>query len=111
MKVIKAGLVIDGTGKEPIVSGSVLIEGSTIKAVLSGSKNKPLPKGAEVIDVASSVLMPGFIDAHVHLRNPHLNVLKEADRYKSRIETEPALPRLAIHGGSIAPFQGRCNPR
>ena len=44
--------------------GEILIEGNRIRAV--GSK-VDRPAGAKVIDLGSATLMPGLIDAHVHL--------------------------------------------
>ena len=44
--------------------GEVLIEGERISAVGSSVQH---PAGAEVIDLGDTTLMPGLIDAHVHL--------------------------------------------
>jgi imidazolonepropionase-like amidohydrolase len=47
-----------------VTPGEVLIEGERIAA--AGS-TVPRPAGAEVIDLGGSTLLPGLIDAHVHL--------------------------------------------
>jgi len=44
--------------------GWVAVEGERIKAV--GSK-EPLPTHAKVVDLGDATLLPGFIDAHVHM--------------------------------------------
>jgi imidazolonepropionase-like amidohydrolase len=44
--------------------GEVLVEGDRITAVGSSVKH---PAGAEIIDLGDTTLMPGLIDAHVHL--------------------------------------------
>lgn len=44
--------------------GEVLVEGDTIKAVGSSVAHD---SGAQMIDLGDSTLMPGLIDAHVHL--------------------------------------------
>lgn len=44
--------------------GEVLVEGERIRAV--GTSVDP-PQGAKVIDLGNVTLLPGFIDAHVHL--------------------------------------------
>ncbi len=44
--------------------GEVLIEGERIRAVGSSVDH---PQGAKVIDLGDTTLMPGLIDAHVHL--------------------------------------------
>src|ERR1700729_828618 len=47
-----------------VTPGEVLVEGERIAA--AGS-SVPRPSGAQVIDLGGSTLMPGLIDAHVHL--------------------------------------------
>lgn len=44
--------------------GEILIEGERIKAVGTSVDH---PQGAKVIDLGDTTLLPGFIDAHVHL--------------------------------------------
>lgn len=44
--------------------GEVLVEGNRIRAVGSNVEH---PAGAKVIDLGSATLMPGLIDAHIHL--------------------------------------------
>ena len=44
--------------------GEVLVEGNRIKAV---GKSVEHPTGAKVIDLGAATLMPGLIDAHIHL--------------------------------------------
>ena len=46
-----------------IEQGTLLIEGSKIKAV---GRDIPIPEGAQVIDATGKVVLPGFIDAHGH---------------------------------------------
>jgi imidazolonepropionase-like amidohydrolase len=44
--------------------GEVLVEGDRIRAV---GTSVPHPQGAKVIDLGDTTLLPGLIDAHVHL--------------------------------------------
>lgn len=62
--VLRAARLLDvATGK--IVSpGQVLVEGDRIKAIGATVSH---PAGAKVIDLGDRTLMPGLIDAHVHL--------------------------------------------
>ena len=53
--------VRDGTVIQP---GEVLVEGERIRAV---GTHVDHPQGAKVIDLGDVTLMPGLIDAHVHL--------------------------------------------
>ncbi|UYG16849.1 amidohydrolase [Brachybacterium huguangmaarense] len=48
----------------PAVDGTVLLEDGRIRAV---GRDVTVPEGAEVIDAAGGWLVPGFVDAHVHL--------------------------------------------
>jgi imidazolonepropionase-like amidohydrolase len=61
---LKAARVFDGTSDRAIANGVVLVEGGRIKAVGAGLA---VPAGATVIDLGDATLLPGFIDAHVHL--------------------------------------------
>src|SRR5579863_9586491 len=47
-----------------VTPGEVLVEGERIAAAGSFV---PRPSGAQLIDLGGSTLMPGLIDAHVHL--------------------------------------------
>jgi len=61
---LKAARLIDGTGAAPITDAVVIVTGDTITAVGS---NIAVPAGATVIDLGDSTILPGVIDAHVHL--------------------------------------------
>lgn len=66
MGLILAGAtLIDGTGSGPRRNATVVIEGSTIVSVSSGSPARR--SDAVVIDVTGLTLLPGLIDAHAHL--------------------------------------------
>lgn len=58
--------VIDGTGAPPQPHMTLLTEGGRITALFR-TGTQSLPKGAHVLDVAGAYVMPGLIDAHVHL--------------------------------------------
>ncbi|WP_213807517.1 amidohydrolase family protein [Granulicella sp. dw_53] len=62
--VLHAARMLDVTGGKVVVPGEVLVEGDRIVAV--GAKVER-PADAEVIDLGDVTLMPGLIDAHVHL--------------------------------------------
>ncbi|MCZ6750485.1 MAG: amidohydrolase family protein [Acidobacteria bacterium] len=64
--VIEGGTLIDGTGRDPIQDSVIVIEGSRIKAV--GTKgNVSYPAEARVIRAEGKTVLPGLIDAHVHI--------------------------------------------
>lgn len=58
--------VIDGTGTSPQPHMTILVEAGRITALFPAG-SRPLPPGARVLDVAGAYVMPGLIDAHVHL--------------------------------------------
>ncbi len=61
---IKAARMFDATGDAVISNAVVIVEGNGITAA---GPNAPIPPGAQVIDLGDATLLPGFIDAHVHL--------------------------------------------
>ena len=64
--VIEGGTLIDGTGRTPVTDSVIVIEDSRIKAV--GTKGVvSYPAEARVIRAEGKTVLPGFIDAHVHL--------------------------------------------
>jgi imidazolonepropionase-like amidohydrolase len=77
---LKAARLFDGTSDSVVTNGVVVIEGNRIKSV-----GGPIPAGAEVIDLGDATLLPGFIDAHVHLtgesgENFYLNYFQDLMR-------------------------------
>lgn len=60
-----AGL-IDGTGSAVRRDMTIEIDGKRIAAVYP-SDSRPLPKDAELRDLSGKFVMPGLIDAHVHI--------------------------------------------
>lgn len=66
MRAFTGATIIDGNGGKPIANGVVLIDGRTIKAVGPASR-VAIPKDAERIDVSGKYIVPGLMDANVHL--------------------------------------------
>ena len=63
---IVGGLLIDGHEGPPLPGAVVLVEGNRIVAV-GGRDDLTVPDGAEVVDARGMTILPGLIDAHVHL--------------------------------------------
>jgi imidazolonepropionase-like amidohydrolase len=59
------GVLIDGTGAQPVPKAVILIAGDRIAAVGTRAIIN-VPQGVETIDVNGAAILPGFINAHVH---------------------------------------------
>lgn len=59
------GVLIDGTGAEPVADAVILIDGDRIVAV-GTSADVEVPQGVRAIDVDGAAVLPGFVNAHVH---------------------------------------------
>ena len=62
---IRGVTLVDGTGRAPVAGVTVVIEGNRIRDV---GTTVQAPAGATVIDGSGKFLIPGLIDAHIHLR-------------------------------------------
>ena len=70
--VIQGGTLIDGSGGKPKKNDCLVVEGNRIKSI--GAKPKGLNlrgRNVEVINATGQWVMPGLIDAHVHLSFGH----------------------------------------
>ncbi len=66
--VLKAAHLFDGKTGRMTEPGVVVVQGQRILAV---GANATIPPGAHVIDLGDATLLPGFIDAHVHIADDH----------------------------------------
>ncbi len=86
--LLKGGRVVDPvTEKDAVLD--VLIEDGVFKEIANPIE---APAGAEVIDCAGMIVVPGLCDMHVHLREP-------GQEYKETIASGTA---AAAHGGFTA---------
>ncbi len=86
--IIKNGRVVDPKSGT-IQSGTIRLEGNLIRNICPADCDLSGFQDEEIIDVAGKYIMPGFIDLHVHLRDPGLT-------YKEDIATGTA---AAAKGG------------
>jgi imidazolonepropionase-like amidohydrolase len=83
MKLLQASTVLTGRPDEVIVDGEVLVDGEVVRAV--GPRGScEVDGGVEILDLAGCTVMPGMIDAHVHLGfdrsvDPRTRLSKESD--------------------------------
>jgi imidazolonepropionase-like amidohydrolase len=64
-QVFTHATVIDGTGVPPRRDVTILVSNGRVAALQPGSA--PIPAGATVVDLTGKYVIPGLIDAHVHL--------------------------------------------
>jgi len=88
-RVIRGGMLIDGTGAPPAEDATVVIEGSKVAVV--GRGRVQIPSGAQVIDAGGRTIMPGLMDCHLHLCSP-----------------ESPGPRIRLDGMYITPSSAIC---
>lgn len=62
--VIRAGTMIDGSGAAPVANAVIVVQDGRITAA---GANVAVPAGATIVDLSGWTVLPGFIDAHVHL--------------------------------------------
>ena len=65
--VLRVGLLIDGSGREPVEDAIIVIKGKRIQAVGKESEIQ-LPQGSQVIHFRNKTAVPGLVDAHAHYR-------------------------------------------
>ena len=93
--------VIDAIRPEPISSGTVLI-GSDGRILAAGSSREvAVPVGVPTLDASGMTLLPGLIDAHVHLAwDKTLYNIYSAEEYQARLRArnpERQLVRTGHH--------------
>ena len=82
--VIKNATIIDGTGADPVPNGFVVIENERIKEVGRGEPGS-IPPNAATVDCRGQSLLPGLIDAHVHLGAVDANIIEQQRQYFSSL--------------------------
>ena len=89
-QVIRNGVLIDGTGAEPVENGAVLIEDGKMTAA-GPVQSLPRCDGVEEIDARGGYIPPGLIDAHVHVMADVENIallMKGGEVVKDRRKTK-----------------------
>jgi len=77
--LVKNGLLIDGNGGPPVEGGGVLVEGDTIRWVGRMAQAPPTPPGTAEVDATGCTIMPGLIEAHLHLSYRDVRELADLD--------------------------------
>jgi len=68
--VIRNGFLLDMVSDQPQLKPlkGLAISGEKIQRIIPADSSDSLPEAPQVIDVGSSYILPGLIDAHVHFR-------------------------------------------
>ncbi len=74
--VFEDATILDCTGRDPQPGARVIVENGRIDRIQAKAAHQP--RDARVIDCQGGTLMPGLLDAHVHLSSIDLDPLTEA---------------------------------
>jgi imidazolonepropionase-like amidohydrolase len=113
--VIRNGTLIDGSGEAPRKNDALVIEGNRIRSIGALPPELQLEdERIEIIDATGKWIMPGLIDAHVHLSygypklpgegmgrgnlRPELNTLKAARG--AQMALRAGVTSIAVPGGT-----------
>jgi imidazolonepropionase-like amidohydrolase len=97
--VLHAAHLLDIESGRLLSPGEVLVQGERIART---AETVPHPAGAEVVDLGETTLMPGLIDAHVHLFL-HLGA-EDLQTVKESVPQRTILAVLAAHDDLMAGF-------
>ncbi len=75
--VIHAGALLDRPGESPRGASTIIVRGTRIESIRDG--HVAPPPGARLIDLKREFVLPGLIDAHVHVFN-------DDDKMRARLE-------------------------
>src|SRR5262249_15796730 len=64
--VVRAQVLIDGVSAQPRHSQDIVIRANRIVEV-NTTGSRPVPPGADVIDLGAATVLPGLIDTHTHI--------------------------------------------
>lgn len=88
VKIIHAGTLLAIPGQQPTSQQSIIVEEDRIREIRDGYITASDVGGnAEVIDLSSNFVMPGFIDCHVHLHVDGVKVGKLTDPFYAEFNT------------------------
>jgi len=91
--VLKAAHLFDGVSGKLADGGMIVVQGGRIASV---GNDAAAPAGARIIDLGDATLLPGFIDAHVHLSEEH-----SPDWYKDFYQKTQRFPSETALWGAL----------
>ncbi|MFM2168503.1 MAG: hypothetical protein RIS79_2874 [Verrucomicrobiota bacterium] len=76
--LITHGQLIDGTGAAPVPNAAVIVTDGLITYAGPAAEAPPAPD-ARIIDAKGGTIMPGLIEAHIHLTYFNVTELQDLD--------------------------------
>ena len=77
--VITNGQLIDGTGAPPVPKAVLVIKDGHIQYAGPAAGAPAAPPDAQCIDARSGTIMPGLVEAHIHLTYFNVTELQDLD--------------------------------
>ena len=113
--LLRNARLIDGTGRAAQDGAALLIEGDTIvHAGPLAAADAPGPDAALTLDLAGRTVIPGLVEAHLHLSYNDVKQIADLDlncppEYSTLLSAKNAelVLALRLHGGPL----GRLGPR
>jgi imidazolonepropionase-like amidohydrolase len=90
---LKGALMIDGTGKEPLENSLLVIDDGIITYAGPFDASK-IPVNSEVLDLRGKTVIPGLIDAHIHMDLHGMGNTYEENLVEDKLRTVRALKEM-----------------
>ena len=94
---VLAGHLLDGTGAPPQADVAIQVAGGRIESIES-TDTSPADCGSHVVDLSGWWLMPGLIDAHMHLWGLTPGEVVPAD-FETRLASAQQQAKALLHAG------------
>jgi imidazolonepropionase-like amidohydrolase len=101
LTAIVGGTVIDGTGATPINDAVILLAGERVRSV-TPRDGTAVPESAKVINAAGQFVIPGLMDANVHLSSALPDTVLEYEGRYEELVAEAA--QIALRSGVTTVF-------
>jgi imidazolonepropionase-like amidohydrolase len=104
LTAVVGGTVIDGTGRDPVDDAVVLIADGRVQSVIPADATSAptVPESARRIDATGRHVIPGLMDANVHLSYMYPDVILEYEGRYDEIVEEAA--QVALRSGVTTVF-------